>query len=109
LDTIGRAEEIPTTASSALVGALEDSASVDEVIEDILSEQSSEDIEDFEFEDDDDDDRSSKPSHVCFAKSTMKKGHIEVMKKLEHSDVDLIRFGGEDTTPLLEKNEVVAF
>jgi hypothetical protein len=39
----------------------------------------------------------------------MKKGHIEVMKKLEHSDVDLIRFGGEDTTPLLEKNEVVAF
>jgi hypothetical protein len=45
LDTIGRAEEIPTTASSALVGALEDSASVDEVIEDILAdlaEQSSE-------------------------------------------------------------------
>lgn len=37
------------------------------------------------------------------------KEHIEVMKRLEYiSDTDMIRLEGEDTTPLLEKNEMGA-
>lgn len=82
------------------------------VIGDILSdlaEQSSKVSEAFEFEEDDDKDQSSKPSHVWFGKSTMKKEHIEVMKRLEYiSDSDMIRLKGEDTTPLPEKNEMGA-
>jgi hypothetical protein len=37
----------------------------------------------------------------------MKKGHIEVMKRLKL--VEIIRLGGMDTIPFLEKDEVVVF
>lgn len=48
--------------------------------------------------------------HICFGKSIMKKGHMEVTKRMRYiSDVDMIRLRGEDTSPLLEKNEVIAF
>jgi hypothetical protein len=106
-DAIGRAGEIPVVASGALVGVVEDSTAVDEVIEDILAdlaEESSKDSKEFEFDEDDCDDRSSKPSHVYFEKSTMKKGHIEAMKRLEYiSDIDMIRLGGEDATSCQRK------
>jgi hypothetical protein len=38
------------------------------------------------------------------------RGHIEVLKNANYiSETSIVRLGGEDTTPLPEKNEVVVF
>lgn len=76
-------------------------------LEDVLAdfgEESGKGNEELEFEEDNIDVLSSKPSHVCFIKSTIMKGHIEVLKNTNYiSEIDMVRHGGEDTTPLLEK------
>jgi hypothetical protein len=56
-------------------------AKIDEGILAKLSDDS-EDSDDFDFGSDDDDakDRPWRPSHVKFGKSTMKRGHIEVVQ-----------------------------
>jgi hypothetical protein len=46
---------------------------------------------------------------VVFGKSTVKKGHVETMKGRYFHDVSIVRIGGENIVPLLEKNEVVVF
>lgn len=64
--------------------------------------------EEFELEEDNDKDRLSKPSHISFGKSTIMRGHIEVLKNINYIiDTSIIRLGGEDTTPQSDKNEVV--
>jgi hypothetical protein len=57
----------------------------------------SEDIEDFDVDNGNEDveDRPSRPSHVNFGKSTVKKGHIEAMKGRYFHDVSIVRAGGE--------------
>jgi hypothetical protein len=87
-------------------------ARVEKIPEDNLAELSEESdgSEEFEFEEVDGEDRPSKPGHVCFTKSTMMRGHIEVLKNANYiSETSIVRLGGEDTTPLPEKNEVVVF
>jgi hypothetical protein len=62
--------------------------------------------DEFDFEEDDIDaeDLPSKPSHVIFDKSTIKKGHIEVLKNANYiSDTSIMRLGGEDIVPLPKK------
>jgi hypothetical protein len=62
------------------------------------------------LKEDDSDIRPSKPSHVCFRKSMIKKGQVEVMKMLEYIDnIDMIMLGEEDTIPKPQNNELVAF
>jgi hypothetical protein len=75
-----------------------------------LSEDSSEN-EDLDIESDNDDaeDRSWRPSHVVFGKSNVKKCHVEAMKGRYFHDVSIVRIGGENIVPLLEKDEVVVF
>jgi hypothetical protein len=54
----------------------------------------------------------SKPSHLEFGKSTITKGDMAKLLKLGYFSEDkkgLIRFGGEEVTPKLEKDEVVVF
>jgi hypothetical protein len=47
---------------------------------------------------------------VIFEKSIIKKGHVEVMKKLGYlGDSEIIRLDKEDTIPQPQINEVVAF
>jgi hypothetical protein len=46
---------------------------------------------------------------VVFGKSTMKKGHVVAMKGIYFHDVSIVIIGGENTVPILEKNEVVVF
>jgi hypothetical protein len=50
-------------------------ARVDKIIEDILAElfEESDGSEEFKIEEDDGEDRPSKPSHIFFGKSTMKR------------------------------------
>jgi hypothetical protein len=54
----------------------------------------------------------SKPSHLDFGKSTMSEADMAMMTKLGYfreADKGLIRFGGEETIPKLENDEVVVF
>lgn len=62
--------------------------------------------DEFDFEEDDIDaeDLPSKLSHVIFDKSTIKKGHIEVLKNANYiSDTSIVSLGGEDIVPLPKK------
>jgi hypothetical protein len=69
------------------------------------------DSEDFDVDSGNDDveDRPWRSSHVVFGKSTMKKGHVVAMKGIYFHDVSIVIIGGENTVPILEKNEVVVF
>lgn len=52
------------------------------------------------LKEDDSDIRPSNPSHVCFRKSMIKKGQVEVMKMLEYIDnIDMIRLREEYIVP----------
>ena len=54
----------------------------------------------------------AKPSHLDFGKSTVSEADMPMMIKLGYfGEVEkkLIRFGGEETTPTPEKDEVVVF
>jgi hypothetical protein len=54
----------------------------------------------------------SKPSHLNFGKSTVSEADMAMMTKLGYfreADKGLIRFGGEETFPKLENDEVVVF
>jgi hypothetical protein len=54
----------------------------------------------------------SKPSHLDFGKSTVSEADMPMMTKLgyfEEAEKKLIRFGGEETIPKPENDEVVVF
>jgi hypothetical protein len=54
----------------------------------------------------------SKPSHLDFGKSTVSEADMAMMTKLGYfreADKGLIRFGGEETIPKPENDEVVVF
>jgi hypothetical protein len=48
----------------------------------------------------------SRPSHVVFGKTTVKKGQIEAMKDKYFHDISIVRVGGDNTVPLPEADEV---
>jgi hypothetical protein len=75
-----------------------ESFSIGAVILFILREISSPNglYEEFEEDTDDIEQRPWKLSHVNFVKSTMKKGHIKVMKNNHLHDISSVRLGGED-------------
>lgn len=51
-----------------------------------------------------------KPRHVDFGKSIIKGGHIRVLTNNQYiSNADLVRLGGENTTPMLREEDVVIF
>lgn len=57
--------------------------------------------EELEFEEDDSDIRPMKPSHVNFGKSTINKGYVEVMKRLDYiENTNIIQLREEDIVPL---------
>jgi hypothetical protein len=68
------------------------------------------DVEETNSEDDYSSTMPSKPSHLDFGKSTVSKGDQPKMLKLGYfneEDKKLIRFGGEETIPKPEKDEIV--
>jgi hypothetical protein len=70
------------------------------------------DVEETESEDDYSSVVPSKPSHLDFGKSTISKGDLSKMLNLGYlskAKKELVRFGGEETTPKPEKDEVVIF
>jgi hypothetical protein len=70
------------------------------------------DIEETDSEDDYNIEVPSKPSHLDFGKSTISKADFTKMVKSGYFSEDkkeLIRFGGEETTPKPQKDEIVIF
>jgi hypothetical protein len=74
------------------------------------------DIEEDDVDDDEEEDYStlmpSKPSHLDFGKSIVSEADMPMMIKLGYfgeAEKKLICFGGEETTPTPEKDEVVVF
>jgi hypothetical protein len=70
------------------------------------------DVEESESEDDYSSVVPSKPSHLEFGKSTISEGDLRKMLSLGYlseAKKELIRFGGEETTSKLGKDEVVIF
>lgn len=78
---------------------------IEENIEDVLAdfeedESRDESNKELEFEEDDSDIRPMKPSRVNFGKSTINKGYVEVMKRLDYiEDTNIIRLREEDIVP----------
>ena len=71
-----------------------------------------EDIEETDSEDDYRIAMPSKPSHLDFGKSTVSKADLSKMVKsgfFNENQKKLLRFGGEETTPKPEKDEIVIF
>jgi hypothetical protein len=70
------------------------------------------DVEETNSEDDYSSAVPSKPSHLDFGKSTVSEGDLPKMLKLGYFNEEkkeLIRFGGEETTPKPGKDEIVVF
>jgi hypothetical protein len=81
--------------------------------EDILAAEAERaDVEETNFEDDYSSAVPSKPSHLDFGKSRVSEGDLPKMLKLGYFNEEkkeLIRFGGEETTPKPGKDEIVVF
>ena len=70
------------------------------------------DVEETESEDDYSSAVPSKPSHLDYGKSTISEGYLPKMLNLGYlseAKKELVRFGGEETTPKPGKDEVVIF
>jgi hypothetical protein len=77
-----------------------------------VAEAEQADAEETESEDDYSSAVPSKPSHLDFGKSTISEGDLPKMLKLGYlseEKKELVRFGGEETTPKPGKDEVVIF
>jgi hypothetical protein len=80
--------------------------------EEATAEVEEENIEETDPEDDYRIAMPSKPSHLDFGKSTVSKADLSKMVKsgfFSESQKKLLRFGGEETTPKPEKDEIVIF
>jgi hypothetical protein len=81
-------------------------------IEQTVAEGEEGDIEETDSDDDYHIAVPSKPSHLDFGKSTVTKADFSKMVKLGYfseNEKKLLRFGGEETTPKPEKDEIVIF
>jgi hypothetical protein len=70
------------------------------------------DVEETDSEDDYSSAVPSKPSHLDFGKSTVSEGDLPKMLKLGYFNEEkkeMVCFGGEETTPKPEKDEIVVF
>jgi hypothetical protein len=78
----------------------------------VIAEEEEEVIEETDPEDDYRIAMPSKPSHLDFGKSTVSKADLSKMVKsgfFSENQKKLLRFGGEETTPKPEKDEIVIF
>src|SRR5688572_14751997 len=80
--------------------------------EQTIAEAEEEDMEETDSEDDYRIAMPSKPSHLDFGKSTVSKADLSKIVKsgfFTENQKKLLRFGGEETTPKPEKDEIVIF
>jgi hypothetical protein len=80
-----------------------------EIMADLCEDSDDSDDYDVESGDEDSEDRPWRPSHTIFEKSTIKQSQIEAMKGRYFHDMSIVRFGGDNTAPAPEENEVVVY
>jgi hypothetical protein len=111
-------EEAETTETASISEVMKQSGIVTEVAAEKgapAAEAEYADIEEDVFDEEEEDYNTlmpAKPSHLDFGKSTVYEADMPMMIKLGYfgeAEKKLIRFGGEETTPTPDKDEVVLF
>jgi hypothetical protein len=80
-----------------------------EIMEGLSEDSNDSDSYDVESGDEDSEDRPWRPSHTIFGKSTIKQIHIDAMRGRYFRDMSIVRVGGDNTAPALEKDKVVIY
>jgi hypothetical protein len=100
---LGTIDEMMSSESTLLTEVTEGSVAG-------VTDESDDDSEDLDIEENIKDIRPKMPSHIIFGESTIRIGHIEVLKNRHcTSDIDLVCLRGEDTILELRLDEVVIF
>src|SRR6187455_3371797 len=111
-DETEASETVPISEAMQRSGLVtSERAPIDEA-EKAIAEAEEEDIEETDSKDDYRIAMPSKPSHLDFGKSTVSKADLSKMVKagfFTENQKKLLRFGGEETTPKPEKDEIVIF
>jgi hypothetical protein len=105
-------ETVPISEAMQRSGLVTSEKIPSEDAEQAIAEAEEEDIEETDPEDDYRIAMPSKPSHLDFGKSTVSKADLSKMVKsgfFTENQKKLLRFGGEETTPKPEKDEIVIF
>jgi hypothetical protein len=80
-----------------------------EILKGLSEDTGDSDSYDVESGDEDSEDRPWRPGHTAFRKSTIKQSHLDNMRGRYFRDMSIVRFGGDNTAPAPEENEVVIF
>jgi hypothetical protein len=105
-------ETVPISEAMQRSGLVTSEKIPNDDAEQAIAEAEEEDIEETDPEDDYRIAMPSKPSHLDFGKSTVSKADLSKMVKsgfFNENQKKLLRFGGEETTPKPEKDEIVIF
>jgi hypothetical protein len=107
-----RAETVPISEAMQRSGLVTSEGIPTAETEQTVAEAEEGDIEEADSDDDYHIAVPSKPSHLDFGKSTVSKADFSKMVKsgyFSENEKKLLRFGGEETTPKPEKDEIVIF
>jgi hypothetical protein len=105
-------ETVPISEAMQRSGLVTSEKIPSEDAEQAIAEAEEGDVEETDPEDDYRIAMPSKPSHLDFGKSTVSKSDLSKMVKagfFTENQKKLLRFGGEETTPKPEKDEIVIF
>jgi hypothetical protein len=111
-DETEASETVPISEAMQRSGLVTSEEVPNDDAEQAIAEAEEEDIEETDPEDDYRIAMPSKPSHLDFGKSTVSKADLSKMVKsgfFTENQKKLLRFGGEETTPKPEKDEIVIF
>ena len=111
-DETEASETVPISEAMQRSGLVTSEKIPSDDAEQAIAEAEEEDIEETDPEDDYRIAMPSKPSHLDFGKSTVSKADLSKMVKsgyFSENQKKLLRFGGEETTPKPEKDEIVIF
>jgi hypothetical protein len=106
------AETVPISEAMQRSGLVTSEGIPTAETEQTVAEAEEGDIEEADSDDDYHIAVPSKPSHLDFGKSTVSKADFSKMVKsgyFSENEKKLLRFGGEETTPKPEKDEIVIF
>jgi hypothetical protein len=74
-----------------------------EILEGLSEDTGDSDSYDVESGDEDSEDRPWRPSHSIFGKSTIEQSHLENMRGRYFRDMSIVRAGGDNNVPALNK------
>jgi hypothetical protein len=102
-------EEKKKTVDPYIAGFVESMAKTNtekitkEILEGLSEDTGDSDSYDVESGDEDSEDRPWRPSHSIFGKSTIEQSHLENMRGRYFRDMSIVRAGGDNNVPALNK------